>query len=75
MTNLKPSQNPTFIQIQKELLTTKLSVQQLRALRKQIDEEFKIKIKQKVEENKKRKWKNKKIARPVFFVSDSSDSE
>ena len=69
MTNLKPSQNPTFIQIQKELLATKLSVQQLRALRKQIDEEFKIKIKQKVEENKKRKWKNKKI------VSDSSDSE
>jgi hypothetical protein len=75
MTNLKLSQNPSFIQIQKELLTTKLSVQQLRALRKQIDEEFKIKIKQKVEENKKRKWKNKKIARPVFFVSDSSDSE
>ena len=75
MTNLKLSQNPSFIQIQKELFTTKLSVQQLRALRKQIDDEFKIKIKQKVEENKKRKWKNKKIARPVFFVSDSSDSE
>lgn len=75
MTNLKSTLNLSLIQIQENILKTNLSITQLRALRKQVDESFKIKIKKKVEENKKRRWKNKKIARPVFFVSDSSDSE
>ena len=54
---------------------TNLSIKDLRIIRKHVDELFKIKIKQKVEEKRKKRWKQKKIARPVFYISDSSGEE
>ena len=52
-----------------------LSIRELRDLKKSINEHLSLSIKEKQEKEKIKKWRRKKIARPVLYISDSSCAE